>query len=109
MFQSEEFPGQFETDILAFADPRTSFNGVRIICGEGSFEVDESDIKLYKDEAEYNVIRHLNAVVEGSKECGGQFPLHLNFNQLNGVSTTKGCYIGQELIQRTTHVGTIRK
>jgi folate-binding protein YgfZ len=36
--------------------------------------------------------------VEGSFECGGQFPLHLNFQQLNGVSTTKGCYIGQELI-----------
>ena len=28
---------------------------------------------------------------------------------MNGVSTSKGCYIGQELIQRTTHVGTIRK
>lgn len=25
------------------------------------------------------------------------------------MSTTKGCYIGQELIQRTTHVGTVRK
>jgi len=40
------------------------------------------------------VIRHINALVEGSKECGNQFPLHLNFQQLNGVSTTKGCYIG---------------
>lgn len=109
MFQSEEFPGEFETDILAFADPRTSFNGVRVICGEGSFEIDDKDVKVHQDESEYNVIRHINAVVEGSKECGGQFPLHLSFNQLNGISTTKGCYIGQELIQRTTHVGTVRK
>lgn len=24
LFESEEFPGEFETDVLAFADPRTS-------------------------------------------------------------------------------------
>ena len=96
MFQSEEFPGQFETDVLTFADPRTSFNGVRIMCAEGSFEIDDPEIKYYKDgdQAEYNLIRHMNAILEGSNECGGQFPLHLNFNQLHGVSTTKGCYIG---------------
>jgi folate-binding protein YgfZ len=33
-------------------------------------------------------------IPEGSNECGGLFPLHLNFQQLNGISTTKGCYIG---------------
>ena len=100
MFESEEFPGQFETDVLAFGDPRTSFNGVRIMCAEGSFEMDEQDgVKLYSDEKEqYDLIRHINGIVEGSAECGGQFPLHLNFQQLNGVSTSKGCYIGQELI-----------
>jgi folate-binding protein YgfZ len=82
---------------------------VRVICAEGSFEIEEADITVHKDESEYNIIRHINALVEGSKECGGHFPLHLNFNQLHGVSTTKGCYIGQELVQRTTHIGTVRK
>ena len=48
MFESEEFPGQFETDVLAFADPRTCFNGVRILCADGSFELDESDFKIYE-------------------------------------------------------------
>ena len=86
--------------MLAFADPRTAFVGVRVMCGLGSFELEDTSIKLYDngDHKEYDLIRYVNAVVEGSSECGGQFPLHLNFNQLNGVSTTKGCYIGQELI-----------
>lgn len=111
MFESEVYPGQMETDVLAFADPRTSLVGVRVMCGHGSFEVDDPNIKYYNngDHKEYDLFRYLNAVVEGSSECGGHFPFHVNFNQLNGVSTTKGCYIGQELIQRTTHVGTVRK
>ena len=40
MFESEEHPGQFETDICAFVDPRTKANGVRILCAEESFEPD---------------------------------------------------------------------
>ena len=35
--------------------------------------------------------------------------MHLNFQQLHGVSTSKGCYIGQELINRTVRTGVIRK
>lgn len=37
MFESEEFPGQMETDVCAFVDPRTRLNGVRILCAEESF------------------------------------------------------------------------
>ena len=76
MFESEEFPGQMETDVLAFADPRTSFNGVRILCSQGSFDLEENggigDFKVYSDgdQKEYDLIRHINGIVEGSKECG---------------------------------------
>lgn len=44
MFESEEHPGEFETDIACFADPRTNMNGVRILCAEGSFEWDDGTI-----------------------------------------------------------------
>jgi hypothetical protein len=44
---------------------------VKILCAEGSFEIDEPDIKVFEDPSEYNLIRHINAVVEGSNECGG--------------------------------------
>jgi folate-binding Fe-S cluster repair protein YgfZ len=66
------------------------------MCGIGSFELEDSSVKYYSngDHSEYDLLRLVNAVVEGSAESGGHFPLHLNFNQLNGVSTTKGCYIG---------------
>lgn len=68
MFESEEFPGQMETDVLAFADPRTSFMGIRVMCGEGSFEIDDPKIKYYQndDSSEYDLMRYLNAIAEGS-------------------------------------------
>ena len=79
-----------------------------MICGEGSFEPDR-DVKVYKDQSEYNAIRHLLGILEGSKEVANNFPLNINMHHLNGVSFDKGCYIGQELTQRTFHTGVIRK
>ncbi len=37
------------------------------------------------------------------------FPLEAGLHELNGISFTKGCYVGQELTTRTYHRGTIRK
>ena len=48
-------------------------------------------------------------IPETSKELGGQFPLNMHLHHLNGASFTKGCYIGQELTQRTYHTGVIRR
>lgn len=93
MFESEEYPGVMETDVLTFTDPRTHMNGVRIICPEGSFDLD-ADIKVYNDHNEYNAVRHILGILEGGEEIGNQFPLNLNLQYLNGVSFNKGCYIG---------------
>jgi hypothetical protein len=41
MHESEEFPGELETDVAAFLDPRTSAMGVRVLCVEESLELDE--------------------------------------------------------------------
>lgn len=35
--------------------------------------------------------------------------LEWGFEELNGISFTKGCYMGQELMSRTKHVGQVRK
>ncbi len=40
---------------------------------------------------------------------GNQFPLNVHIDTLNGVSFEKGCYLGQELTQRTHFTGVLRK
>jgi hypothetical protein len=45
MFESEEFPGNYETDVCAFVDPRTQANGVRILCAQESFSP-EDDVQV---------------------------------------------------------------
>ena len=39
---------------------------------------------------------------------GQLFPHEANLDQLNGVSFTKGCYVGQEVVSRMEHRGTAR-
>ena len=37
------------------------------------------------------------------------YPLEYGIDKLNGISFTKGCYVGQEVTTRTKHRGVIRK
>lgn len=108
MFESEEFPGSFETDVCAFVDPRTATNGVRVLCTDESFEP-ENGVDILTDAKQYNIARMILGIPESGVELGGQFPLNMNLQHLNGVSFDKGCYIGQELTQRTYFTGAIRK
>jgi folate-binding protein YgfZ len=56
----------------------------------------------------YKIIRYLYGIPEG-EEVQGLFPLNCNFQYMDGISFNKGCYLGQELTQRTYHTGVIRK
>jgi hypothetical protein len=53
--------------VAAFTDPRTHINGV--LCAEGSFELD-SDIRVYDDHKEYDLVRHILGILESGKELG---------------------------------------
>ena len=55
------------------------------------------------------MMRNILGIPESSKELGGQLPLNMHLHYLNGISFDKGCFIGQELTQRTFHTGVIRR
>lgn len=59
----------------------------------------------------YHAHRIALGVPEGGKDYafGDTFPHEALFDRLNGVSFTKGCYVGQEVVSRMEHRGTARK
>eukprot|EP01063_Lacrimia_lanifica_P017979 TRINITY_DN24953_c0_g1_i1.p1 TRINITY_DN24953_c0_g1~~TRINITY_DN24953_c0_g1_i1.p1 ORF type:complete len:364 (+),score=123.67 TRINITY_DN24953_c0_g1_i1:48-1139(+) len=59
----------------------------------------------------YMQYRYLCGLPEGSVDLPSlnTFPLDADADFLNGVSFTKGCYVGQELTARTHHRGLTRK
>ena len=94
---------------MAFIDPRLKSLGCRVICPTDSLEIEPDAINLKLNSDDYEAIRLLYGVLEGPSEVRDLFPLNLNFQHLNSISFNKGCYIGQELTQRTYHTGVIRK
>jgi folate-binding protein YgfZ len=75
---------------------------------EGHVQAGES---VRVDEGEYHAHRIALGVPEGGKDYafGDTFPHEANFDVLNGVSFTKGCFVGQEVVSRMQHRGTARK
>ena len=57
MHESDEFPGEEETDVAVFVDPRNVQMGVRILCHEESLELDESEFTRIDSPIEYDAIR----------------------------------------------------
>ena len=61
--------------------------------------------------ADYHAHRIALGVPEGGKDYafGDTFPHEANLDLLNGVSFSKGCFVGQEVVSRMQHRGTARK
>lgn len=96
----------------AFADPRFAALGIRIIA-----ENDRSAAVLAAAGAEaasadaYHAHRIGLGVPEGGRDfvLGDTFPHEALLDQLHGVSFTKGCFVGQEVVSRMQHRATVRK
>jgi tRNA-modifying protein YgfZ len=95
---------QFENG-LVYPDPRLPALGLRAIVAAGDA------IAATSDAAEYLVFRVGLGVPEGGRDYafGEAFAHEALFDQLHGVSFTKGCYVGQEIVSRMEHRGTARK
>lgn len=63
------------------------------------------------DDLEWAYYRYDLGVPEGADDIlpDKAIPLEYNFDYLQAISWTKGCYVGQELTARTKFVGEIRK
>lgn len=75
---------------------------VRRIYGQ---QFDENNIEGWTQ------LRIANGIAEGGNDYAYNdlFPHDVNFDQIGGVSFTKGCFIGQEVVSRMQHRGTARR
>lgn len=90
-----------------FEDTRLTQCGFRIL--DSSFIPSISSLVEEVALEDYTKHRYTIGISEGAVEVVNSIPLEHNLAWLNGVSFGKGCYIGQELVARTHHVGVIRK
>ncbi|WP_029063809.1 folate-binding protein YgfZ [Labrenzia sp. DG1229] len=98
-----------EKALLTVTDPRVPALGERVVGPVGTL--------LTKNAAEaasledYDFHRIALGVPEGLKDYDYSdiFPHDADLDQLGGVSFTKGCYVGQEVVSRVHHRGTSRK
>lgn len=89
---------------LIIDDPRHPDLGVRALCPAGA-EIEAGG------EEDYDRHRLALGVPEGAGDFEPEKLLILegNLAELNGVSFTKGCYVGQELTARMNYRGKVRK
>jgi folate-binding protein YgfZ len=92
-----------------FPDPRLPALGFRALVPAG--EVPPGGAEGGGDCGAFRALRYTLGVAEGDREMpsGEALPLECNLDALNGVSYSKGCYVGQELTARTHFKGIIRK
>ncbi len=83
-----------------WADPRYAAMGFRSIVPSGSAPVSD----------DYDAARIALGLADSVADIGSGvlFPHEANLDQLGGVSFTKGCYVGQEVVSRMEHRGTAR-
>jgi tRNA-modifying protein YgfZ len=97
---------------VSFVDPRMPDLGHRILA-EAAFAtyIAKATNGFDHSPADYHAHRIPLGVPEGGKDYGfGEaFPHEANMDQLSGVSFTKGCYVGQEIVARMEYRGTARR
>ncbi|MTH96173.1 folate-binding protein [Roseibium sp. RKSG952] len=97
---------------LVLEDPRLSALGARVIGEAGSIRnaltgAGGQEVSIDA----YAAHRLAQGVPEALSDFqySDIFPHDADMDQLNGVSFTKGCYVGQEIVSRMQHRGTARK
>ncbi|MGL9718732.1 MAG: YgfZ/GcvT domain-containing protein [Wolbachia sp.] len=89
---------------VIFQDPRHKSLGMRII-HKGEMKEPVGDF------AQYEKVRIQNLVPDGVKDMvqNSSFPLQYLIDKVNGISFNKGCYIGQEIVNRMSRQEVFRR
>jgi hypothetical protein len=106
VFGSDLTPGSGTVnDGITYPDPRLAALGLRAIVAA------DCSVEVNGNQDAYDAHRVALGVPEGGRDYafGDAFPHDALFDQLNGVSFSKGCYVGQEVVSRMEHRGTARK
>lgn len=99
-------------DTLTFDDPRDPALGKRILA-EARFARDIASATNGErvPASAYHAHRIARGVPEGGKDYtfGDTYPHEADFDLFHGVSFTKGCYVGQEVVSRMQNKTVVRK
>lgn len=99
-------------DVGAFLDPRLAELGYRILVATTDAERTLAGIGGERVPSDaYHAHRIALGVPEGGRDFvfGDTFPHEALLDQIHGVSFTKGCFVGQEVVSRMQHRTTVRK
>ncbi|NWW73907.1 CAF17 transferase, partial [Climacteris rufus] len=108
---TSSLPKSADPALLLTPDPRAEVMGWRLIAKKGANLSEIIPGSQIGDVQDYHRHRYKQGIPEGVADLppGVALPLESNLAFLNGISFTKGCYLGQELTARTHHTGVIRK
>lgn len=104
VFFNAKFAEHDNEEQIIFQDPRHTSLGVRIIHkNEMTEPIGES--------SKYELIRIQNLIPDGAKDMvqSSSFPLQYLVDHINGIDFNKGCYIGQEVVNRMKRQQTLRR
>lgn len=103
LFNTKSIESSNESQVI-FQDPRHKSLGIRIIHKD---EIKEP----VGDFIQYEKVRIKNLVPDGAKDMvqNLSFPLQYLIDKINGISFSKGCYIGQEVVNRMSRQEVFRR
>ncbi len=92
-----------QSDVLAALDPRLQDAGWRVLAA--------AKLSADASEPDYDLHRLALGLPDGSRDLEAEKTvlLEAGFDELNGVSWSKGCYMGQELTARTKYRGLVKR
>jgi folate-binding protein YgfZ len=97
---------------VRFADPRHAKLGLRLLAEDQPADLPASAADSVDDpNRDYDALRVALGVPEGGKDYafGDAYPHEADFDLFDGVSFSKGCYVGQEVVARMHNKTIVRK